>query len=53
MPRRTANVRYWGEIGLNADVGLWAGFGPEADMRDVRLLLCKMDDRFLSPVAIC
>jgi hypothetical protein len=28
MPGRTANVRYWGEIGLNADIGLWAGFDP-------------------------
>jgi hypothetical protein len=26
MPGRTANVRYWGEIGLNADIGFWAGF---------------------------
>jgi hypothetical protein len=24
MPGRTANVRYWGEIGLNADTSLWA-----------------------------
>jgi hypothetical protein len=28
MPGRTANVRYWSEIGLNADIGLWAGFDP-------------------------
>jgi hypothetical protein len=26
MPGRTANVRYWGEIGLNADIGIRAGF---------------------------
>jgi hypothetical protein len=26
MPGRTANVRYWGEIGLNADIGIWAVF---------------------------
>jgi hypothetical protein len=26
MPGRTANVRYWGEIGLNADIGFRAGF---------------------------
>jgi hypothetical protein len=29
MPGRTANVRYWGEIGLNADIGFRAGFDPE------------------------
>jgi hypothetical protein len=28
MRVRTANVRYWSEIGLNADIGLWAGFDP-------------------------
>jgi hypothetical protein len=22
MPGRTANVRYWGQIGLNADIGI-------------------------------
>jgi hypothetical protein len=26
MPGRTANVRYWGEIGLNAAIGIWAAF---------------------------
>jgi hypothetical protein len=26
MPGRTANVRYWGEIGLNADIGIRAAF---------------------------
>jgi hypothetical protein len=29
MPGRTANVRYWGEIGLNADIGLRASFDPK------------------------
>jgi hypothetical protein len=28
MPRHTANVRYWGEIGLNADIGNGGGFDP-------------------------
>jgi hypothetical protein len=26
MPGRMANVRYWGEIGLNADIGIRAAF---------------------------
>ena len=28
MPGRAANVRYWGQIGLNADIGIRAGFDP-------------------------
>jgi hypothetical protein len=28
MPGRTANVRYWGEIGLNADIGLRPFLNP-------------------------
>jgi glutathione S-transferase len=28
MTARTANVRYWGWIGLNANIGLWAVFDP-------------------------
>jgi hypothetical protein len=32
MPGRTANVRYWGEIGLNADIGLRAVFEPQPDI---------------------
>jgi len=30
MPGRAANVRYWGSIGLNADIGIRARFWPEA-----------------------
>jgi hypothetical protein len=31
MPGRTANVRYWAEIELNADIGFRVAFGPKAD----------------------
>jgi hypothetical protein len=30
MPGRTANVRYSGKIGLNADIGIRAAFDPQA-----------------------
>ena len=36
MPGRTANVRYWGEIGLNADIGIRAAFDPIAVLRLAR-----------------
>jgi hypothetical protein len=32
MPGRTANVRYWGEIGLNADIGIRVAFDPTLDI---------------------
>ena len=32
MPGRTANVRYWGEIGLNVDIVIRAAFGPTTDI---------------------
>jgi hypothetical protein len=38
MPGRTANVRYWGEIGLNADIGIGAAFGPISVIRRSILL---------------
>jgi hypothetical protein len=28
MLGRVTNVRYWGQIGLNADIGIRAGFDP-------------------------
>jgi hypothetical protein len=37
MPGRAANVRYWGEIGLNADIGLWVGFWTLTGLATARL----------------
>jgi hypothetical protein len=34
MPGRTANVRYWGEIGLNVDIGRAPSAG-QVEVRDL------------------